>query len=95
MPGSLVQTVLQSRLKTSFRVISVLVTPSFSDTRRDSIKTGREKELFRVGRSVTMGNGRKQSREMSRLTIKKNILALKPEKAVQRSPKGSSGNLYQ
>lgn len=76
------QIVLQSRLKTSFRVISVLVTPSFSDTCMDSIKTGRERELFRVGQSVTRGNGRKQGREMSRLTIKKNILALKPEKAV-------------
>lgn len=49
---------------------------------REGINARREKELFRVGQSVARGNGRKQRREMSRLTIKKNILILKPEKAV-------------
>lgn len=76
------QIILQARLKTCLCVISVPVSPSFSDMHRDGINTRREKELFRVGRSVTRGNGRKQSREMSRLTIKKNILTLKPKKAV-------------
>lgn len=56
--------------------------PTFSDMCREDINARREKELFRVGQSVARGNGRKQGREMSRLTIKKNILILKPEKAV-------------
>lgn len=43
--------------------------------------------MFRVGRDVTRGNGRKRSKAMSRLTIKKNIPTLKPEGAVKYLPK--------
>lgn len=43
--------------------------------------------MFRAGQSVARGNGRKQSREMSRLTIKKNILTLKSERLFNDLPK--------
>lgn len=47
--------------------------------------------MFRVGRGVTRGNGRKGSKAMSRLTIKKNIPTLKPERAVKYLPKEAVG----
>lgn len=56
-----------------------------------SISTRRDKDLFRVGRGVTRGNGRKQSKAMSRLTIKKNISTLKPEGPVKYLPKQAVG----
>lgn len=43
--------------------------------------------MFRVGPGITRGNGRKRSRAMSRLTIKKNIPTLKPKRAVKYLPK--------
>lgn len=51
------------------------------------ISARREKELFRVGRSVARGNGRRQSTAMSRLTIKKNIRTLKSERLFNDLPK--------